>query len=173
MDDERTVTANRVGRIKTMSSPLEAKIRPARLSDLPELVAMMGAFNRADHVPWRPKRVIPALRRLLREPRLGRVLVVQGRAGEHLHGYAVGTFGYDLEFAGPDAFVTEIFVRPAYRGTGEGRRLLDAITEAMRRGGASAIHLAVRRANRIARRLYETAGFAPIPRLVLSKRLAR
>jgi len=149
------------------------KIRPARLSDLPELLAMMGAFNRADHVPWRRQRVVPALRRLLREPRLGRVIVAEARTGGDLHGYAVGTFGYDLEFAGPDAFVTEIFVRPRYRGSGEGRRLLDAIAEAMRRGGAGAIHLAVRRANRVARRLYQTAGFAPIPRLVLSKRLAR
>src|SRR5262252_6584209 len=146
-------------------------IRLARLSDLPELVAMMGAFNRADHVPWRRQRVLPALRRLLRDRRLGRVLVAEARAGGDLRGYAIGTFGYDLEFAGPDAFVTEIFVRPRYRGTGEGRRLLDAITEAMRRGGAGAIHLAVRRANRVARRLYESSGFAPIPRLVLSKRL--
>jgi GNAT superfamily N-acetyltransferase len=156
-----------------MDSSRPPKIRPGRLSDLPELVTMMGAFNRADHVLWRRQRVLPALRRLLREPRLGRVLVAEAPVGEDLHGYAVGTFGYDLEFAGPDAFVTEIFVRPRYRGTGEGRRLLDAITEAMRRGGAGAIHLAVRRANRVARRLYETAGFAPIPRLVLSKRLAR
>jgi len=149
------------------------KIRPARASDLPELVALMGAFNRADHVPWRRQRVLPALRRLLRERRLGRVLVAEARAGGKLFGYAVGTFGYDLEYAGPDAFVTEIYVRPTHRGTGEGRRLLEAITEAMRRGGAGAIHLAVRRANRVARRLYESAGFAPIPRLVLSKRLAR
>src|SRR5262245_63488329 len=146
-----------------MASPRPPRIRPARLSDLPELIAMMGAFNRSDHVPWRRQRVLPALRRLLREPRLGRVLVAEAGAGGEHHGYAVGTFGYDLEFAGPDAFVTEIFVRPRYRGTGEGRRLLDAITEAMRRGGAGAIHLAVRRANRVARRLYETAGFTPIP----------
>ena len=156
-----------------MSSPPRSPIRPARSSDLPELVAMMGAFNRADHVPWRPKRVVPSLRRLLREPRLGRILVAGPRAGGELHGYAVGTFGYDLEFAGPDAFVTELFVRPRHRGSGEGRRLLEAITEAMRKGGAGAIHLAVRRANRVARRLYRTAGFEPIPRLVLSKRLAR
>jgi ribosomal protein S18 acetylase RimI-like enzyme len=101
------------------------------------------------------------------------VLVAEARAGGDLHGYAVVTFGYDLEFAGPDAFVTEIFVRPPHRGTGEGRRLLEAITAAMRKGGASAIHLAVRPANRVARRLYETAGFQPIPRLVLSKPLAR
>jgi GNAT superfamily N-acetyltransferase len=153
-----------------------SKIRPARLSDLPELLVMMGAFNRADQVPWRRQRTVPALRRLLRDARLGRVLVAEtygggSGGGGDMRGYAVGTFGYDLEFAGPDAFVTEIFVRPRYRGTGEGRRLLDAITEAMRRGGAGAIHLAVRRANRVARRLYQTSGFAPIPRLVLSKRL--
>jgi ribosomal protein S18 acetylase RimI-like enzyme len=157
--------------METMDSSRPLKIRPARLSDLPELVAMMGAFNRADHVAWRRQRVLPALRRLLRAPRLGRVLVAEAHAGGDLHGYAVGTFGYDLEYAGPDAVVTEIFVRPRCRGTGEGRRLLDAITEAMRKGGAGAIHLAVRRANRVARRLYETSGFAPIPRLVLSKRL--
>lgn len=156
-----------------MTSRSRSKIRAARLVDLPELLAMMGAFNRADHVPWRPRRVLPALRRLLREPRLGRVLVVESPAGGDLCGYAVGTFGYDLEFAGFDAFVTEIFVRPQHRGAGDGRRLLDALTEAMRRGGAGAIHLAVRRANRVARRLYETAGFQPIPRLVLSKRLAK
>jgi ribosomal protein S18 acetylase RimI-like enzyme len=159
--------------MKTMDSTRPPRIRPARLSDLPELVAMMAAFSRADHVPWRRQRVLPALRRLLRDPRLGRVVVAEARAGGDLCGYAVGTFGYDLEFAGPDAFVTEIFVRPRHRGTGEGRRLLDAITEAMRRGGAAAIHLAVRPANRVARRLYETAGFAPIGRVVLSKRLAR
>src|SRR5262245_19604337 len=103
--------------MEAMDSPGPPKIRLARLSDLPALVAMMGAFNRADHVPWRRARVLPALRRLLRDPRLGRVLVAEAHPGDDLRGYAVGTFGYDLEFAGPDAFVTEIFVRPRYRGT--------------------------------------------------------
>jgi ribosomal protein S18 acetylase RimI-like enzyme len=156
-----------------MPSRARPNIRPARRADLAPLVAMMGAFSRADHVPWRPARVVPALRRLLREPRLGRVLVAQDRASGQLRGYVIGTFGYDLEFAGRDAFVTEIFVRPRDRGTGEGRRLLQAITETMRRAGAGAIHLAVRPANRVARRLYESAGFVPIARTVLSKRLPR
>lgn len=149
-----------------------SKIRPARPSDLPELLEMMAVFNRGEQVRWRRQRIFPALRRLLRERRLGRVLVSAGVAGE-LRGYAVATFGYDLEYAGPDAFLTELFVRPQCRGTGEGRRLLRAATEAMRRGGAAALHLGVWRWNRPARRLYESAGFAPIPRLVLSKRLAR
>jgi ribosomal protein S18 acetylase RimI-like enzyme len=134
---------------------------------------MMAAFNRGERVPWRRKRVLPALRRLLREPRLGRVVVAEARAGEKLHGYAIATFGYDLEFAGPDAFVTEIYVRPRHRGAGEGRRLLDAVAEKMRKGGASAIHLGVWPSNRTARRLYASAGFTPIGRLFLSKPLPR
>ena len=149
------------------------KIRRARLSDLPELASMMAEFNRAEHIRWRPQRVLPAVRRLLRDRRLGCVLVAEDGDGRELSGYAVATFGYDLEYAGPDAFLTEIFVRPRHRRTGEGRRLLRAITERMRDGGAGAIHLAVWPANRAARRLYEAAGFAPLPRLVLTKRLAR
>jgi len=153
-------------------SPLPpSRIRRARSSDLPELAAMMGQFNRSEHIHWRPQRVLPALRRLLRDRRLGCVLVAEGGAARELRGYAVATFGYDLEYAGPDAFLTEIFVRPPHRRSGEGRRLLRAITQRMRDGGAGAIHLAVWPANRAARRFYEGAGFAPLPRLVLTKRL--
>jgi len=94
------------------------------MGDVPALLVMMRAFSGEDEVAWRPRRVVPALRRLLRAPRLGRVVV--SAAGGELRGYAIGTFGYDLEFGGADA-----------------------------------------------RRLYQTAGFAPIPRLVLSKRLGR
>jgi len=166
-----TVTFARERRNKSMASPPVSEIRPARLPDLPELVTMMGAFNRAERVPWRPQRVAPALRRLLRTPRLGRVLVAESSDGGGLRGYAIATFGFDLEFAGPDSFVTELYIRPQFRRGGEGRRLLDAIVEAMRKGGASAIHLAVWPANRGARRLYRAAGFEPLARLLMSKRL--
>jgi ribosomal protein S18 acetylase RimI-like enzyme len=159
--------------METMDPSRPPKIRPARPSDASELLAMMAALSRSERIPWRPRRVQPALRRLLREPRLGRVVVAEALAGDDLHGYAVATFGYDLEFAGRDAFVTELFVRPRYRGTGAGRRLLDAATETMRKGGARAVHLAVWPSNRTARRLYERAGFTPTSRLLLSKPLAR
>jgi ribosomal protein S18 acetylase RimI-like enzyme len=148
-----------------------ARIRPARLSDVPELMGMMRALSASDLIPWRPTRVLPALRRLLRDARLGAVLVSETAGARRLGGYAVGTFGYDLEFAGPDAFVTELFVRPERRGAGEGRRLLEAITARMRRRGAGALHIVVRFENRAARRLYGSSGFARVARLMLSKRL--
>jgi ribosomal protein S18 acetylase RimI-like enzyme len=148
-----------------------ARIRPARLSDVPELMAMMRALNASDLIPWRPTRVLPALRGLLRDARVGAILVSEMAGARRLGGYAVGTFGYDLEFAGPDAFVTELFVRPEVRRAGEGRRLLEALAARMRRGGAAALHLVVRPENTAARRLYAGAGFARVERLLLSKRL--
>ena len=48
---------------------------------------------------------------------------------------------------------------------------LAATIDSMRAGGAAAIHLLVWPANRAARRLYKAAGFAPVARLVMSKRL--
>lgn len=160
-----------------MNPPRSPKIRPARLSDVPELLAMMGAFNRSEGIRWRRQRILPGLRRLLREPDLGRVIVAEalvgGRLEGRLIGYAVATFGYDLEFAGRDGFLTEIFVRARYRGTGAGRRILDATTAAMRKAGAAAITLLVLPANRPARRLYEAAEFAPAARLAFIKRLTR
>ena len=148
------------------------KPRVARLADVAQLLVMMRTFNRAESVVWRPRRVAPALRRLLHEPRLGLVVVIDGPKRGSLAGYAIGTFGYDLEFAGPDGFVTELFVRPAHRARGEGRRLLDALTERLRAEGAGAVHLLVWPENHGARRLYARAGFAEVRRLVMTKALA-
>jgi ribosomal protein S18 acetylase RimI-like enzyme len=125
-------------------------LRPARLADVAELLAMMGPFNRSEGIRWRPKLVAGALRRLLREPRLGAVIVAQDQG---VRGALVG------------------YVDPASRGAGLGRRLLDAMTAAMRAAGARALHLLVRPDNRRARRLYEKAGFAAIPRLMMTRAL--
>jgi ribosomal protein S18 acetylase RimI-like enzyme len=165
-----------------MPSP---SIRPARLADAPEILRMMRSFSRAERIPFRPRRVAPALRRLLRASRLGLVLVAEdtkvlrgGRARarasvtpSRLAAYAVGTYGFDLEFAGPDAFVTELFVEPRRRGRGLGARLLEALVSALGAAGAGAAHLLVWPDNRIARRLYERAGFTVVPRVVMTRRL--
>ena len=148
------------------------RIRRAQAADLPQLVEMMAAFNREEGIAWRPRKILPALRELLRDRRLGCVIVSED--GDNcLQGYAIATFGYDLEYAGRDSFLTELFVRPARRGAGEGRRLLLAITEQMRKDGAAAMHLAVWPTNRRARRLYESVGFDRLRRVVLTRRLAR
>jgi ribosomal protein S18 acetylase RimI-like enzyme len=86
-------------------------------------------------------------------------------------GYAIVTWGYDLEYGGRDAFLTELFVRPAQRGRGIGHQALAAAEDAARAGGAHALHLLVRHDNAEALRLYDRAGYRTEARAVMTKDL--
>ena len=80
-------------------------------------------------------------------------------------------FGYDLEFAGRDAWLTELWVDDDARNTGAGGTALAMLEIELRPLGVRALHLQVRPENP-ALRLYERAGFSRSPRLILTRRLA-
>lgn len=143
------------------------EIRLASEGDVPAILPLMRVFNEMEGIPWRPEAMRGALERLLREPGLGIALAAWSE-GE-IVGYGVATFGYDLEFAGPDAFVTELFVAPEARRRGMGRGLLEALVRHLTERGASAVHLMVRPDNEEARRLYESAGFRVVPRIMMTR----
>ena len=155
-----------------MSANEGIKVRAARSADVAALLPMMAAFNRGEGIRFRRAPVAAALRRLLRERRLGIVLVAESPGRRGLDGYAVATFGYDLEFDGTDAFLTELFVRPAHRRLGVGAQLLDAVAGALRKAGARAVTLLVWPENRAARRAYARAGFEELRRVAMVRRLA-
>lgn len=142
-------------------------IRRGGLGDVPELLAMMAEFNAGEGIPWHSSRVEAALRRLVGEPNLGvvGVAVVDGA----IQGYFIVTWGYDLEFGGRDAWLTEIFVRDGARRRGLGQRLLAAAEAHARAGDARALHLTVRPNNAAAQALYDRAGYLQNPRNFLSK----
>jgi ribosomal protein S18 acetylase RimI-like enzyme len=81
------------------------------------------------------------------------------------------TFGFDLEYGGKDAFLTELWIVPDQRHRGLGRTALEAAEEYARQGGAHALHLLVRHDNSTARGLYQRAGYETEPRVVMTKRL--
>ncbi len=56
-----------------------------------------------------------------------------------------------------------MYVRPAFRGLGLGRRLLDQLTERVRARGIDLVRLETGIHQREAIALYEGAGFVPIP----------
>lgn len=132
----------------------------------------MAAFNADEHIAWLPETMIPALRDLLEHPDLGVVLIARHRDVRACVGYALATYGYDIEFSGRDAFITELFVESASRGRGIGHALLGAVTATLRERGTRAVHLVVRPENTNARALYDRHGFQLVPRLLMTKRLS-
>jgi ribosomal protein S18 acetylase RimI-like enzyme len=150
---------------------VSVSVAPARLEEEAAILPLMVEFNRVEGIAWKPEPMTAALRRLLREPELGLALVARDAASPALAGYAIATFGYDLEFAGRDAFVTELFVSPPFRQNGVGRRLVEATAGALRERGARAVHLMVRPENERARALYARLGFTLSPRILMTREL--
>lgn len=154
-----------------MAKESRETLRRARPSDLHRLLPLMAAFNRAEGLPFDGARVGVGLARLLRSRRLGVVVLAESTADGDLGGYAIGTFGFDLEFAGPDSFLTELFVQPDRRRSGLGRRLLEAVMATLRDDGARAVTLLVWPENTAARRLYASVGFKELRRVAMVRRL--
>ena len=143
--------------------------RPATAADVPALLTMMEDFNAIEAIPFDRESFAPRVRELLESPQVGGILLFTVR--DKPPGYAIVTYGWDLEFGGRDAFLTELYVAGAHRRRGFGRQGLAAAEAYAKRGGAHALHLLVRHDNAAARLLYDDAGFKTQPRLVMSKLL--
>jgi ribosomal protein S18 acetylase RimI-like enzyme len=139
----------------------------ANQSDLVTLLGMMEPFNVFEQVPWDRTATERALQTLLADRSLG-VAVLLERAGAPV-GYFVLSWGFDLEWNGRDAFLTELFVLPALRGIGLGSVAMRIVEGVARDHGARALHLMVRRENLVAQRLYAGHGYTSPERIFLSK----
>ncbi|HEY6174959.1 MAG TPA: GNAT family N-acetyltransferase [Kofleriaceae bacterium] len=144
------------------------RLRPAVLDDLAELLPRTLALNSHEGIAIDPAVLSTALDRLLRDPGLGGAWLIE-RDGAVI-GYAIVTFGYDLEFGGRDAFLTEIWIDPPARGTGAGGAALALLDPELRTRGVNALHLQVRPENP-ALRLYQRSGFVASPRITMTRRL--
>jgi ribosomal protein S18 acetylase RimI-like enzyme len=145
-------------------------LRPANLDDRMDLLPRTRALNAHEGIAIDPSELEDALDRLLRDPSLGGAWLIE-RDGRVI-GSAIVTFGYDLEFGGRDAFLTEIWVDPPERGSGAGAEALRLLAPELRARGVHALHLGVRPENP-AMRLYERAGFVAVPRVLMTQRLDR
>lgn len=147
----------------------DVRIRVATSDDVDGLLDMMVDFNRLEGIAWSRETGGPALLTLLSSPALGSVgLISEGRA---VLGYFVVTWGFDLEWAGRDAFLTELYLRPEARGRGLGREVMPLVEGFVRTNDARALHLMVRPENEAAVRLYRGVGFEQPPRVFLTKAL--
>jgi len=145
-------------------------LRPATRRDLPLILPRTRALNDHEGIAIDTASLEAALRALLEDERTGLVwLVLRGDAPI---GYAITTYGYDLEYGGRDATLTELWIDPSARGTGAGGQVLDLLEPELAARGVHALHLQVRPENP-AMRLYERSGFVTTPRHVMTRRLER
>jgi len=107
---------------------------------------------------------------LLRNPDRGRAWLF-GEPGR-VAGYVVLCFGFSLELGGRDAFVDEVYVKPAERGQGFGRRALEFALAEAKRLGIRAVHLEAAKGRKPLLRLYQSLGFVRRDHPFLTRRLA-
>jgi diamine N-acetyltransferase len=143
------------------------QVRPATAADHALLLPMVRELQVHEHLPEPGPEVRAALDAVLRDDRLGCVLLAED--GARALGYTVLGFGYSLEFHGRDAFVDELYVRDEARGQGVGSLLLDAAEMACRARGIKALHLESGHGNPGATRLYERRGFKAHERHLMTK----
>ena len=145
-------------------------VRSATLDDVASVLPRTRALNDHEAIAISDELLEAALRRLLGDASLGGVWLVE-RAGASI-GYAIVTYGYDLEFGGRDSYLTELWIDEGERGHGAGTRVLELLEGELVARGVRALHLQVRPENP-ALRLYERVGFTRSPRLLLTRRLHR
>jgi len=145
-------------------------IRRATADDAAAILPLATELYAMEDLAFDAARARGALDKLLGDPDLGLVVLADDPAGG-VAGYGICTFGFDLEFAGRDAFITEVFVAAAWRGRGLGTAILEAVEREAAAAGVGALHLLVRPDNGPALALYEARGYLRNPRAFLSKLL--
>jgi ribosomal protein S18 acetylase RimI-like enzyme len=145
------------------------EIRAARPADFEELIRLIRAYYRYDGIRYRPRIVVGALRRLLRDPSLGRIWIM--RTSARAIGYLAFSFHYDVEFGGLEGVITDLFIRGGYRGRGLGTRLLATVDDYCRLAGIRSIELQVIRGNREAQAFYRKRGFRKLARIIMAREM--
>ncbi len=145
------------------------RLQPVGPGDLAPLSALVRAYYAYDGHAWDAARQTAALMQLCAGTPYARCffLALQGERA----GYASVAYGFSIEVGGLDFFLDEIFLQEAFRGRGLGRQALALLEAEVRRLGGRRLCLEAELHNPRAKALYESSGYRPHERHLLSKDL--
>ena len=146
---------------------IPVEIQQASLLQFEEILAAVAEFHQIAHLPFSAYHTGNALRTLLENQDLGFILV--STQASIVTGYILVGFGFSLEFAGRDAFVDELYVRPACQRHGLGSALLRDAESHAAKLGVNAFHLESDFDNPGATSLYESKSYRKHPRFLMTK----
>lgn len=140
---------------------------PATDADVTTLLPVIRQFHADEHIAWDAARVRRAMHALIASPEHGRLVLIE-RDGT-LAGYFVVGFCFSLEFGGRFGLLDELYVLPAQRGGGIGKRALAEVEALCRAEGLTCVRLEVGDDNRHARGIYSRSGYVAHPRRLMTK----
>lgn len=138
---------------------MAANLTPATIGDLDRLGKLVADFHTEHGLQTSADHQMNALRPLLEGTPLGQAYLI-GPSNAPV-GYVIVTYGYSVEFGGPDAFIDEIYLRPSVRNRGIGSEALFEIAKNLAHYGVAALHLEVATDDTRTQGFYKRLGFAP------------
>ena len=147
------------------------RIKAATPRDTAKLLKFIRAYYRFDRIPFDRKTLTSGLSRLLKDQSCGRAWFIL--SGRQTVGYLLLTFGFDLEFGGRQATVTDFYIDGRYRRKGFGCKALMQVEKFCSACGVETIELQVTRKNARALAFYKQLGFEAHDRIPMSKRIPR
>ena len=146
-------------------------IRPAQLADVRIVHQFIRSYYEFDDIPFEGKIIRAGLLTLLRSKSAGQAFVIC-LASKPI-GYAILTYGFDLEFGGTVALMTDLYLEPGYRGLGVGKKTILFLQKFCQRLRIRVLELQVERQNKSAHSFYQALGFIAHDRIPMSKRMGR
>jgi GNAT superfamily N-acetyltransferase len=143
--------------------------RTATVADLTTLQNLVKQYYEYDQIPYVPEEIESGLWALLNDGSLGQAWLVLH--GSQPVGYVIFTYGFDIEFGGRLATITDLYLEPGHRRQGLGGKILHHIETFCRSIGLRGLELQVENDNAEARALYQKFGFQPADRIPMSKRI--
>ena len=143
--------------------------RTATIADVAVLQALVKQYYEFDQIPFVPEEIESGLRTLLGDGSLGQAWLVLN--GTQPVGYIIFTYGFDIEFGGGLATITDLYLEPGHRRQGLGGKILDHVEAFCRSLGLRGLELQVECDNVEARALYKRFGFQSAYRIPMSKRI--
>lgn len=130
-------------------------IRPLTEADLPrvlELIRSLAEYERLAHC------AVGTVEMLREDLARGAFWCLVTEVDQRVVGFALGAHTYSTFRARPSVWLEDLFVEPEQRGTGLGKRLLQAVIEMARQEGAGRVDWAVLDWNEPSIRFYEAMG---------------
>jgi ribosomal protein S18 acetylase RimI-like enzyme len=167
---EKLKTSRQPG-MNNQSQSAAISFQTATLPDAPVLASFVRKYYEFDGIAFVRDQVESGLNTLLADASLGQAWLIL--SGAEPVGYVIFSYGFDIEFGGRLALITDLYLEPPYRHRGIGRRILEQVEAHCQGLGLHGLELQVETDNAAARALYKKFGFEAADRIPMSKRIKK